>query len=136
MNLLTWCCSLLVLKVCLKILSWYICPYSSSGNYVQCICLWILTGYARPLVDRIDAENRFSLRLYRPSTISTWVHLSCFQSSTSLSLRVSHWILTKLIKQTRALIFEANLLPSYFIDDWLYWSEWKFSKFNCSWLYS
>ncbi|KAK9284031.1 hypothetical protein L1049_012290 [Liquidambar formosana] len=30
-----------------------------------------LEGYARPLVDRIDAENRFSLRLYRPSTIST-----------------------------------------------------------------
>ncbi|XP_021732476.1 CTD nuclear envelope phosphatase 1 homolog [Chenopodium quinoa] len=30
-----------------------------------------LEGYARPLVDRIDAENRFSRRLYRPSTIST-----------------------------------------------------------------
>ncbi|KAJ4720071.1 CTD small phosphatase-like protein [Melia azedarach] len=30
-----------------------------------------LEGYARPLVDRIDAENLFSLRLYRPSTIST-----------------------------------------------------------------
>ncbi|KAG7030671.1 CTD nuclear envelope phosphatase 1-like protein [Cucurbita argyrosperma subsp. argyrosperma] len=30
-----------------------------------------LEGYARPLVDRIDEENRFSLRLYRPSTIST-----------------------------------------------------------------
>uniref|UniRef100_A0A5B7B170 FCP1 homology domain-containing protein n=1 Tax=Davidia involucrata TaxID=16924 RepID=A0A5B7B170_DAVIN len=30
-----------------------------------------LEGYARPLVDRIDVENRFSLRLYRPSTIST-----------------------------------------------------------------
>ncbi|XP_059456831.1 uncharacterized protein LOC132186786 [Corylus avellana] len=30
-----------------------------------------LEGYARPLVDRIDKENRFSLRLYRPSTIST-----------------------------------------------------------------
>ncbi|TYH32840.1 hypothetical protein ES332_D13G017800v1 [Gossypium tomentosum] len=30
-----------------------------------------LEGYARPLVDRIDAENRFSLRLYRPSTVST-----------------------------------------------------------------
>ncbi|KAJ4841226.1 hypothetical protein Tsubulata_035930 [Turnera subulata] len=30
-----------------------------------------LEGYARPLVDRIDAENRFCLRLYRPSTIST-----------------------------------------------------------------
>nr|DAD28027.1 TPA_asm: hypothetical protein HUJ06_029495 [Nelumbo nucifera] len=28
-------------------------------------------GYARPLVDRIDVEKRFSLRLYRPSTIST-----------------------------------------------------------------
>ncbi|KAL6011060.1 hypothetical protein ACLOJK_001504 [Asimina triloba] len=30
-----------------------------------------LEGYARPLVDRIDLDNRFSLRLYRPSTIST-----------------------------------------------------------------
>lgn len=30
-----------------------------------------LEGYARPLVDRIDTENRFSLRLYRPSTSST-----------------------------------------------------------------
>ncbi|XP_004307664.1 PREDICTED: CTD nuclear envelope phosphatase 1 homolog [Fragaria vesca subsp. vesca] len=30
-----------------------------------------LEGYARPLVDRIDVENRFSFRLYRPSTTST-----------------------------------------------------------------
>ncbi|KAL2940583.1 CTD small phosphatase-like protein 2 [Bienertia sinuspersici] len=30
-----------------------------------------LEGYARPLVDRIDADNRFSHRLYRPSTTST-----------------------------------------------------------------
>eukprot|EP00262_Sarcandra_glabra_P009145 TRINITY_DN23174_c0_g1_i1.p1 TRINITY_DN23174_c0_g1~~TRINITY_DN23174_c0_g1_i1.p1 ORF type:complete len:300 (-),score=34.65 TRINITY_DN23174_c0_g1_i1:325-1224(-) len=30
-----------------------------------------LEGYARPLVDRIDVENRFSHRLYRPATIST-----------------------------------------------------------------
>ncbi|WJX38458.1 protein-serine/threonine phosphatase [Trifolium repens] len=30
-----------------------------------------LEGYARPLVDKIDTENLFSLRLYRPSTIST-----------------------------------------------------------------
>ncbi|KAL6126759.1 hypothetical protein ACLB2K_074804 [Fragaria x ananassa] len=30
-----------------------------------------LEGYARPLVDRIDLENRFSFRLYRPSTTST-----------------------------------------------------------------
>ncbi|XP_065872273.1 uncharacterized protein [Euphorbia lathyris] len=30
-----------------------------------------LEGYAKPLVDRIDAENLFSYRLYRPSTIST-----------------------------------------------------------------
>ncbi|XP_057428817.1 uncharacterized protein LOC130722184 [Lotus japonicus] len=30
-----------------------------------------LEGYARPLVDRIDSDNLFSLRLYRPSTIST-----------------------------------------------------------------
>lgn len=28
-----------------------------------------LEGYARPLVDRIDVENRISHRLYRPSTI-------------------------------------------------------------------
>lgn len=27
--------------------------------------------YARPLVDRIDVENLFQLRLYRPSTVST-----------------------------------------------------------------
>ncbi|OAY38405.1 CTD nuclear envelope phosphatase 1 homolog [Manihot esculenta] len=30
-----------------------------------------LEGYAKPLVDRIDTENLFSLRLYRPSTVST-----------------------------------------------------------------
>ncbi|KAK9742348.1 hypothetical protein RND81_03G165900 [Saponaria officinalis] len=30
-----------------------------------------LEGYARPLVDKIDAESWFSRRLYRPSTIST-----------------------------------------------------------------
>ncbi|KAL0915005.1 hypothetical protein M5K25_015401 [Dendrobium thyrsiflorum] len=30
-----------------------------------------LEGYARPLVDVIDVNNRFSLRLYRPSTVST-----------------------------------------------------------------
>ncbi|GAV90904.1 NIF domain-containing protein, partial [Cephalotus follicularis] len=30
-----------------------------------------LEGYARPLVDKIDEENLFSLRLYRPSTTST-----------------------------------------------------------------
>ncbi|KAK1409359.1 hypothetical protein QVD17_35885 [Tagetes erecta] len=30
-----------------------------------------LEGYAKPLVDRIDAGNRISRRLYRPSTIST-----------------------------------------------------------------
>ncbi|KAI8030549.1 CTD small phosphatase-like protein 2 [Camellia lanceoleosa] len=30
-----------------------------------------LEGYARPLVDRIDVKNRFTLRLYRTSTIST-----------------------------------------------------------------
>nr|XP_016506594.1 PREDICTED: CTD small phosphatase-like protein 2 isoform X1 [Nicotiana tabacum] len=30
-----------------------------------------LEGYARPLVDKIDPENWFSHRLYRPSTIST-----------------------------------------------------------------
>nr|CAN74278.1 hypothetical protein VITISV_004711 [Vitis vinifera] len=31
-----------------------------------------LEGYARPLVDKIDAGNRFSKRLYRPSTVSTF----------------------------------------------------------------
>ncbi|KAI3817813.1 hypothetical protein L1987_11611 [Smallanthus sonchifolius] len=30
-----------------------------------------LEGYAKPLVDKIDVENRFSCRLYRPSTSST-----------------------------------------------------------------
>lgn len=29
------------------------------------------TGYASPLFDRIDVENRFSQRLFRPSTVST-----------------------------------------------------------------
>ncbi|KAJ1263286.1 hypothetical protein BS78_09G171800 [Paspalum vaginatum] len=30
-----------------------------------------LEGYAKPLVDRIDDHNRFSHRLYRPSTVTT-----------------------------------------------------------------
>ncbi|CAI8597344.1 unnamed protein product [Vicia faba] len=30
-----------------------------------------LEGYAKPLVDIIDTENLFSLRLYRPSTVNT-----------------------------------------------------------------
>ncbi|EFJ06481.1 hypothetical protein SELMODRAFT_135380, partial [Selaginella moellendorffii] len=30
-----------------------------------------LEGYARPLVDRIDPENRISARLYRPATLVT-----------------------------------------------------------------
>jgi RNA polymerase II subunit A small phosphatase-like protein len=34
-----------------------------------------LEGYARPLVDRIDVHNRFRLRLYRPSTVTTYVTL-------------------------------------------------------------
>jgi hypothetical protein len=33
------------------------------------------SGYARPLVDRIDVHNRFRLRLYRPSTVTTYVTL-------------------------------------------------------------
>ncbi|XP_052199167.1 uncharacterized protein LOC127806137 isoform X1 [Diospyros lotus] len=37
-----------------------------------------LEGYARPLVDRIDFDNRFSHRLYRPSTISTGGMGMCF----------------------------------------------------------
>jgi RNA polymerase II subunit A small phosphatase-like protein len=28
-------------------------------------------GYAKPLVDRIDAHNKFCHRLYRPSTVNT-----------------------------------------------------------------
>ncbi|KQK05827.1 hypothetical protein BRADI_2g22770v3 [Brachypodium distachyon] len=32
-----------------------------------------LEGYARPLVDRIDAHNRFCHRLYRPSTVTTFL---------------------------------------------------------------
>lgn len=32
---------------------------------------WLPVGYARPLVDKIDVENRFIRRLYRPSTTST-----------------------------------------------------------------
>uniref|UniRef100_A0A6V7QXK7 FCP1 homology domain-containing protein n=1 Tax=Ananas comosus var. bracteatus TaxID=296719 RepID=A0A6V7QXK7_ANACO len=30
-----------------------------------------LEGYARPLVDRIDVDSKFSLRLYRPATVTT-----------------------------------------------------------------
>lgn len=30
-----------------------------------------LEGYARPLVDKIDVDNRFTYRLYRPATVST-----------------------------------------------------------------
>lgn len=29
------------------------------------------SGYASPLVDKIDVENRFCLRLYRPATTTT-----------------------------------------------------------------
>ncbi|KAJ6871378.1 hypothetical protein NC652_036903 [Populus alba x Populus x berolinensis] len=32
-----------------------------------------IEGYASPLFDRIDVENRFSQRLFRPSTVSTLV---------------------------------------------------------------
>ena len=39
--------------------------------FLNDIWFYVLTGYARPLVDKIDLENRFILRLYRPSTIST-----------------------------------------------------------------
>uniref|UniRef100_A0A9I9CVT1 Mitochondrial import inner membrane translocase subunit TIM50 n=1 Tax=Cucumis melo TaxID=3656 RepID=A0A9I9CVT1_CUCME len=46
------------------------------------------TGYAKPLVDRIDTEGRFSHRLYRPSTVSTEYRehvkdLSCIQRDLS-----------------------------------------------------
>ncbi|KAG0467424.1 hypothetical protein HPP92_019004 [Vanilla planifolia] len=30
-----------------------------------------LEGYAKPLVDIIDSNNKFSLRLYRPATVTT-----------------------------------------------------------------
>ncbi|PIA32262.1 hypothetical protein AQUCO_04500096v1 [Aquilegia coerulea] len=36
-----------------------------------------LESYARPLVDRIDVDNRFVSRLYRPSTTSTCWRYSC-----------------------------------------------------------
>ncbi|KAL0555667.1 hypothetical protein IC582_009621 [Cucumis melo] len=47
-----------------------------------------LEGYAKPLVDRIDTEGRFSHRLYRPSTVSTEYRehvkdLSCIQRDLS-----------------------------------------------------
>ncbi|KAH7844636.1 hypothetical protein Vadar_030132 [Vaccinium darrowii] len=34
-----------------------------------------LEDYARPLVDKIDVENQFCLRFYRPSTVSTLTKL-------------------------------------------------------------
>ncbi|CAO2166915.1 unnamed protein product, partial [Urochloa humidicola] len=54
-----------------------------------------LEGYARPLVDRIDVHNRFRLRLYRPSTVTTEftnsenmlkIFLACQKISAELSL--------------------------------------------------
>ncbi|CAN1174781.1 Carboxy-terminal domain RNA polymerase II polypeptide A small phosphatase 1 [Linum perenne] len=47
-----------------------------------------LEGYAKPLVDIMDAENLFKLRLYRPSTISTQYRehvkdLSCISNDPS-----------------------------------------------------
>lgn len=47
----------------------FLFPFSSP--FVGYLYLRLITGYARPLVDRIDVENRFSFRLYRPSTTST-----------------------------------------------------------------
>ena len=51
------------------------CPNPSLNFLEKLWFIWMPPGYARPLVDRIDVENRFCLRLYRPSTISTWVLL-------------------------------------------------------------
>ncbi|XP_068644167.1 uncharacterized protein [Aristolochia californica] len=54
-----------------------------------------LEGYASPLVDKIDLENRFSLRLYRPSTISTKYRehvkdLSCISKDLSRTVIVDN----------------------------------------------
>ncbi|XAR65945.1 Phosphoprotein phosphatase [Bertholletia excelsa] len=54
-----------------------------------------LEGYARPLVDRIDVDNRFSHRLYRPSTISTEYRehvkdLSCLSKDISRTVIVDN----------------------------------------------
>lgn len=58
------------LKVCLTLCFMLLYLLSIFINHL--ICYYFATpGYAKPLVDRIDAENRFSRRFYRPSTIST-----------------------------------------------------------------
>ncbi|KAF2288528.1 hypothetical protein GH714_008219 [Hevea brasiliensis] len=49
-----------------------------------------LEGYAGPLVDRIDVEKRFSLRLYRPSTVST-----C--SKRGILAKDTFWIVTSFV---------------------------------------
>ncbi|KAF5794975.1 putative HAD-like superfamily protein [Helianthus annuus] len=48
-------------------------PLALKKTLVDSVCLSLLRHcrYAKPLVDRIDAENRFGRRLYRPSTSST-----------------------------------------------------------------
>ncbi|CAL9145378.1 uncharacterized protein LOC135629684 [Musa acuminata AAA Group] len=54
-----------------------------------------LEDYARPLVDKIDVENRFSLRLYRPATVSTEYRdhvkdLSCLSKDLSRTVIVDN----------------------------------------------
>ncbi|KAF4353395.1 hypothetical protein F8388_016338 [Cannabis sativa] len=59
-----------------------------------------LEGYARPLVDRIDEENLFCRRLYRPSTTSTRPQLMTFSSNCGIiteniqvgHARISDWL--------------------------------------------
>ncbi|XP_024992078.1 CTD nuclear envelope phosphatase 1 isoform X2 [Cynara cardunculus var. scolymus] len=50
-------------------LKWFELECVSSDKALK--LLYTIAGYAKPLVDRIDAENRFNRRLYRPSTSST-----------------------------------------------------------------
>ncbi|KAG6744247.1 hypothetical protein POTOM_052961 [Populus tomentosa] len=45
-----------------------------------------IEGYASPLFDRIDVENRFSQRLFRPSTVSTVGLLTKFPFENPISL--------------------------------------------------
>lgn len=54
-----------------------------------------LEDYAKPLVDKIDPENRFGLRLYRPSTVSTQYRdhvkdLSCLSKDLSRTVLVDN----------------------------------------------
>lgn len=75
LNLQTLFSSLLALKV-LNITSFktFVLILTLLYIYLFYFIFFLLVhfaGYARPLVDKIDRENLFSLRLYRPSTVST-----------------------------------------------------------------